>query len=716
MITNSLPKFSVKEIVTNLFTTNRYFQIGLILKISLAALFASAYLSDLFAPFIKLAVYGNFWNVYNDYYQVNPRAFPYPPLMLYILALPRFIFSLLGQSVTGISLLDIFSIKIPLLIADFLVLVVLIKWIRRYKEVVIWYWLNPIVIYISYVHGQLDIIPTSFLCLSLYFLFSHRPKFAILFLAFACATKFHIMMTVPLILIYIYKTGKFNISQLLIGGLIFGVLLFALNLPFLFEPGFIKMVYQNPEQSKVLSSYFPIIDNYRIILIPACYFIVLYIMMGFRFANKDMLIVLLALSFGITTFFIVPRQGWYLWNMPFFVYFMLRFNLQGRMLFIALNIAYFIFFIISPESDFPYVAQFIFPVTKDIPNLFLWLKDHNINSGQLVQIAFTLLQTTLLLYCISIFRMGIWNLKQYKIYQEPYLIGIGGDSSTGKTTLSEAISDLFGSVNTLLVHGDDMHRWERGHEKWKELTHLDPKANWLHRDLSQMIDLKKGKKILRRTYDHETGKFESPVAFYPNKLIIYEGLHSFYLKEAARTYDLKIFLKPSEELRRNWKIERDVTTRGHARNNVLASIEKRMPDAENHIQHQEAEADIVFSTEKIQHDEALITSDEENVRLRVVCSNDIYFEPLIDYLNSGRYGVDVQHQISKLNQTVLIQGSISNESLQEIAENLQLDIEEVMGSAPQWRGNYFGIMQIFVLFFILHQFRKTGNVIGVETL
>ena len=40
----------------------------------------------------------------------------------------------------------------------------------------------------------------------------------------------------------------------------------------------------------------------------------------------------------------------------------------------------------------------------------------------------------------------------------------------------------------------------------------------------------------------------------PKNLIIYEGLHPFYLSKQRNIYDLKVFLSPQSELAKKWKV------------------------------------------------------------------------------------------------------------------------------------------------------------------
>ena len=351
-------KFSPKkffEIVWN----NNYFLLGLALKLFLSFFFASPYLTELFIPFLKTAVTTDFWSVYKQYIHINPAAFPYPPVMLYVMALPSYLASLVNPAATEVSSLDLFLVRLPLLVADMAITLVLIKWLRNIDRVLKWYWLNPIVIYICYIHGQLDIIPTAFLCLALYSLFTDRRWTFVIFLALACATKFHVIITIPLLIVYLIKTKKASLSYLFKTGLAFTLLLLLFNTPFILQLEYFTMVYRNEEQGKVLVSALSIFHQYHILLIPAGYLVLLYLMITFNFINRDILLIFLALSFGLITFFIVPSQGWYMWNVPFLIYFIIRFQFKASNTFVILNVAYFLFFIIYPKSDIPVVAQFI---------------------------------------------------------------------------------------------------------------------------------------------------------------------------------------------------------------------------------------------------------------------------------------------------------------------------------------------------------------------
>jgi phosphoribulokinase len=60
-------------------------------------------------------------------------------------------------------------------------------------------------------------------------------------------------------------------------------------------------------------------------------------------------------------------------------------------------------------------------------------------------------------------------------------------------------------------------------------------------------------------------------------------------------YDVRVFLSPPEEIRRQWKVSRDCSRRGYTTDQVLADLDKREPDSEAFIRPQRRYADIVVS-------------------------------------------------------------------------------------------------------------------------
>ena len=58
-------------------------------------------------------------------------------------------------------------------------------------------------------------------------------------------------------------------------------------------------------------------------------------------------------------------------------------------------------------------------------------------------------------------------------------------------------------------------------------------------------------------------------------------------------FDVTVYLDPPEEIRRRWKVKRDVTKRGYAEDEVTAELARREPESAAYIRPQRAHADIV---------------------------------------------------------------------------------------------------------------------------
>jgi uridine kinase len=174
------------------------------------------------------------------------------------------------------------------------------------------------------------------------------------------------------------------------------------------------------------------------------------------------------------------------------------------------------------------------------------------------------------------------------------LISIAGRSGVGKTTISTLLSEILTDEKSVIIYGDDSHRWERGDPNWDKYTHFNPEANLLEKDYVQLLKLKLNKSIERKHYDHDTGKFTEPNHIEPKQIIIYDGLHGFYDNRLKSISDLKIYVKASEPLRQYWKINRDIKERGHTMESVVDHCVKRDNDFEKYIAPQEKDADIVI--------------------------------------------------------------------------------------------------------------------------
>ena len=303
------------------------------------------------------------------------------------------------------------------------------------------------------------------------------------------------------------------------------------------------------------------------------------------------------------------------------------------------------------------------------------------------------------------------------------LIGVAGDSGCGKSTFLRRLIDLFGEEFMTVICLDDYHSLDRKQRKEQKVTALNPKANNFDLMAEQIKALKNGQAINKPIYNHETGEIDPPERIEPNKVVVIEGLHPMYDERVRSLIDFGVYLDISDEVKINWKIQRDMAERGHRYEDILASINARRPDFEAYIEPQKEHADVVIQILPTQ----LIKDDKESklLRVRLVQKEGVEgFEPVylfdegstIDWRPCGRkltcaypglkmyYGPDsyfgnevsileVDGQFDNLEEMIYIESHLSNTSTKFYGE-----MTELMLKHPDYPGsnNGSGLFQVLV--------------------
>jgi phosphoribulokinase len=173
------------------------------------------------------------------------------------------------------------------------------------------------------------------------------------------------------------------------------------------------------------------------------------------------------------------------------------------------------------------------------------------------------------------------------------MLGVVGDSATGKTTLTAGIAKILGKDRVTTICTDDYHKYDRVERKELPFTPLHPDCNYMDIIEQHLKLLADGEPILKPIYNHSHGTLDRPVLVTPEEYMVVEGLFGFYTKPMRDCFDVKVFLDPPEDVRRAWKIKRDVGKRNYTEEQVDADLAKREPESEAYIRPQRAHADIV---------------------------------------------------------------------------------------------------------------------------
>ena len=676
------------------------FLIGLTLKVIFGTFLASNYLLGYFIPFVDYFVSNFGQNPYEYFLTIQRQdVFPYPAGMLYILAIPQSILHLLGIGAFPATLL---AYRLVILLADCCIYFVLRTWLNTDSTMrLLWlYWLSPVAFYINYVHGQLDVIPIALLVVSLYMIFNRKIFLAAMFLGMALASKTSVALILPLYILFISRERLNNISLFILALIATFV---VINLPFLLDPSFLKIVFMNEEQAKIFSLFIDISGtHYYLVLAGWLYILGLGLRVGMK--NRNLFIMFIGFSFSVFLMFIPPMYGWYYWVIPFFAFFLCLEKDTMPWLFVGLQALYLLYFLLIPESDYAMVFQYF---TEEVPQLgfaYNGLVERGYDAKLAQNFAFTLLQTSLLAICVLIYRRGIRRYRDKKFWGRPFLIGVGGNSGVGKTSLTDALEGILTQRNITVLRGDDRHKWARGDKNWEDYTHLNPQANHLHEETPDLRALRKGKKVLRRMYDHSTGKFTEAMRFTPKRLTVLEGLHPFFLAHQRSLFDLKVFIEPEEQLSVHWKICRDKKKRNYSSEQVLQQITKRKADAELFIESQKQFSDIVV-TPRADRKIPEIGDDTFafDVHFDLVVKNSLCIDPAIGFLRNLK-GLEVTHRYKDVDyQLVSLKGDCSEGCTRDMSKYFAQKLQEIGVHQVNWPTGLFGAVSFILLYCVFEE-------------
>lgn len=153
----------------------------------------------------------------------------------------------------------------------------------------------------------------------------------------------------------------------------------------------------------------------------------------------------------------------------------------------------------------------------------------------------------------------------------PLIIGIGGGSGSGKTTIAHSIVEAIGHESVVLIQHDAYYR---------DLTHLPleerAKVNYDHpasleTDLlaEHIRQLRSGQAIERPVYDFTVhNRAKETIRVEPCRVIVLEGIVVLYEPELRDLMDLKVYVDTDADLRIVRRLERDIHERGRSFDSV----------------------------------------------------------------------------------------------------------------------------------------------------
>lgn len=207
-----------------------------------------------------------------------------------------------------------------------------------------------------------------------------------------------------------------------------------------------------------------------------------------------------------------------------------------------------------------------------------------------------------------------------KSLNKPFIIGVGGGTGAGKTTLARRLASLYAHQGIVILDQDSYYR-NQSHLPLEQriLTNYDEPAA-LDGDLlfEHVQCLAAGEAIRKPTYCFVTHTHTPEVReIQPAPLIILEGLLALWDERLRELMGLKIFVEADADVRLMRRLLRDVHERGRTLESTVAQYQDSIrPMHRRYVEPTKAFADLVVNTTDVALDEWLAPIDRVLGKMR----------------------------------------------------------------------------------------------------
>ena len=182
--------------------------------------------------------------------------------------------------------------------------------------------------------------------------------------------------------------------------------------------------------------------------------------------------------------------------------------------------------------------------------------------------------------------------------KKPFLIGIGGGTGSGKSTLVDALLSCFGADKIMVVSQDhyykDLSHLSKEERRQNNFDH--PNALDTHLLFEHIKELSAGRMVERPTYDFTSHTRSSDtVSLKPLEIILFDGIFSLYYKDILDLLHFKIYISVDDDIRFIRRLQRDQELRGRDVSSIISQyLESVRPMHYKYVKPSKHNADIII--------------------------------------------------------------------------------------------------------------------------
>jgi uridine kinase len=155
---------------------------------------------------------------------------------------------------------------------------------------------------------------------------------------------------------------------------------------------------------------------------------------------------------------------------------------------------------------------------------------------------------------------------------EPIVIGIGGGTGSGKTTVAKEVRKHFPEESVVIVHHDSYYvdRSDLPPVRRENINYDHPDSFDNELLKAHLTELRSGRPIEKPIYDFETHtRRQETITVRPARIILLEGILVLAEDDLRELMDIKLYVDTDADERFIRRLRRDITDRGRTVDQVI---------------------------------------------------------------------------------------------------------------------------------------------------